>query len=52
VLNSSGKVVGMVSSTAALLADSEEGKEPAAEDVQMVFRDCVSVETMRLLIAD
>lgn len=52
VLNSSGKVVGMVSSTAALLADSEEGKEPAAEDVQMVFRDCVSVETMRLLVAD
>ena len=52
VLNASGRVVGMVSSTAALLADTEEGKEPAAEDVQMVFRDCVSVETMRRLIAD
>jgi len=52
VLNSTGKVVGMVSSTAALLADAEDGKEPAAEDVQMVFRDCVSVETMRRLIAD
>jgi S1-C subfamily serine protease len=52
VLNAAGRVVGMVSSTAALLADTEEGKEPAAEDVQMVFRDCVSVETMRRLVAD
>lgn len=51
VLNAAGRVVGMVSSTAALLADTEEGKEPAAEDVQMVFRDCVSVETMRRLIS-
>lgn len=52
VLDASGRVVGMVSSTAALLADTEEGKEPAAEDVQMVFRDCVSVETMRRLMAE
>ena len=52
VLNKAGEVVGMVSSTAALLADTEEGKEPEASDVQMVFRDCVSVETMRRLIAD
>lgn len=51
VLNSAGEVVGMVSSTAALLADTEEGKEPVASDMQMVFRDCVSVETMRGLIA-
>ena len=51
VLDAAGRVVGMVSSTAALLADTEEGKEPAAEDVQMVFRDCVSVETMRRLIS-
>lgn len=47
VLNDRGEVIGMVSSTAALLADAEEGKEPAAEDVQMVFKDCVSLETMR-----
>jgi serine protease Do len=52
VLNASGKVVGMVSSTAALLADTKDGEEPAAEDVQMVFRDCVSVATMRRLIAE
>lgn len=51
VLNGAGEVVGMVSSTAALLADTEEGKEPAASDVQMVFRDCVSVDTMRRLIS-
>jgi hypothetical protein len=50
VLNAAGKVVGTVSTTAALLADTEEGKEPAAEDVQMVFRDCVSIETMRRLL--
>lgn len=50
VLNSAGEVVGMVSSTAALLADTEDGKEPVASDVQMVFRDCVSVETIRGLI--
>ncbi len=52
VLNAAGEVVGMVSSTAALLADTEQDKEPKAEDVQMVFRDCVSVETMRRLISD
>jgi len=52
VLNGAGKVVGMVSSTATLLADTDEGKQPEAGDVQMVFRDCVSVDTMRRLIAD
>lgn len=50
VLNANGEVVGMVSSTAALLADTGDGEEPAAEDVQMVFRDCVSLETIRTLI--
>jgi S1-C subfamily serine protease len=50
VLSAAGKVVGMVSTTAALLADTEEGEEPAAEDVQMVFRDCVSIETIRRLL--
>ncbi len=50
VLNEQGEVVGMVSSTAVLLADPEEGKDPAAEDVQMVFKDCVSLETMRGLL--
>jgi hypothetical protein len=50
VLNAAGEVVAMVSSTAALLADAEEGKEPEASDVQMVFRDCVSVETMRAMV--
>jgi hypothetical protein len=34
------------------LADTEEGEEPAAEDVQMVFRDCVSADTIRRLIAE
>jgi len=52
VINAAGEVVGMVSSTAALLADAEDGEEPGASDVQMVFRDCVSIETMRRLIAD
>ena len=52
VLNAAGEVVGMVSSTAALLADTEQDKEPKAEDVQMVFRDCVSADTIRRLIAD
>ena len=50
VLNAAGEVVGMVSSTAALLADTEKDKEPKAEDVQMVFRDCVSVQTLRGLL--
>jgi serine protease Do len=50
VLNGRGEVIGMVSSTAVLLADPEEGKDPAAEDVQMVFKDCVSLETMRGLL--
>lgn len=52
VLNEAGEVVGMVSSTATLLADAGEGEQPQAADVQMVFRDCVSVNTMRCLIAD
>lgn len=50
VLNAAGEVAGMVSSTAALLADPEEGKQHEVSDVQMVFRDCVSVETMRRLL--
>ena len=50
VLNERGEVIGMVSSTAVLLADPEEGKDAAAEDVQMVFKDCVSLETMRGLL--
>lgn len=50
VLNAAGEVVGMVSSTAALLADTEKDKEPKAEDVQMVFRDCVSVQTLSGLL--
>jgi S1-C subfamily serine protease len=50
VLNEVGEVVGMVSSTAALLADAAEGAEPRATDVQMVFRDCASVETIRGLM--
>lgn len=52
VLNTAGEVVGMVSSTAALLADTEQDKEPKAEDVQMVFRDCVSADTIHRLIAE
>lgn len=47
VLNRRGEVVGMVSSTATLLADPEEGKESSPEDVQMVFRDCAGVETLQ-----
>jgi serine protease Do len=50
VLNEVGEVVGMVSSTAALLADAAEGTEPGAADVQMVFRDCASAETIRGLM--
>lgn len=52
VLNAAGEVAAMVSSTAALLADPEDGKEHEVSDVQMVFRDCVSVETMRKLLGD
>ncbi|MGA1539759.1 MAG: hypothetical protein ACO39C_04990, partial [Chthoniobacterales bacterium] len=50
VLNDRGEVIGMVSSTAVLLADAEEGQAATAEDVQMVFKDCVSLETMRGLL--
>ena len=50
VLDESGLVVGMVSSTAAVLADPAEGREAGAEDVQMVFKDCVSTETLRGLL--
>ena len=50
VLNAAGEVAAMVSSTSALLADPEEGKDHAVSDVQMVFRDCVSVATMRRLL--
>lgn len=52
VLDADGEVVGMVSSTATLLADPEEGQDSRPEDVQMVFKDCVSVETMRGLLED
>lgn len=52
VLNGAGQVVAMVSSTAALLADPTEKERPKIEDVQMVFKDCVSVDTMRRLVAD
>jgi len=52
LLNDAGRVVGMVSSTQVLLAGGEEGREPSAEDVQMVFRDGVSVETLRGLFED
>ncbi|MEX1110819.1 MAG: serine protease [Chthoniobacterales bacterium] len=50
VLDEDGRVIGMVSSTAAVLADPEEGREAGAEDVQMVFKDCVSWETLRGLL--
>jgi len=50
VLNDGGEVVGMVSSTATLLADPEDGQEARAEDVQMVFKDCVAVQTIRALM--
>jgi len=50
VLDNDGRVVGMVSSTAALLADPAEGRDAGAEDVQMVFKDCVSSETLRGLL--
>lgn len=52
VLNEKGEVVGMVSSTATLLADPEEGKEARPEDVQMVFRDCVSSATIRAMFEE
>jgi serine protease Do len=52
VLDANGDVVGMVSSTAVLLADSGEEMEPAPEDVQMIFRDCVSLETIRGLLEE
>lgn len=52
VLNSRGEVVGMVSSTATLLADPVEGREPEAADVQMVFRDCVSIDSIKGLLAE
>lgn len=51
VLNAAGEVVGMVSSTAALLADPENDEKPQAGDVQMVFKDCVSTDTIRRLLA-
>lgn len=50
VLDAAGEVVAMVSSTAALLADPGEDEKPQAGDVQMVFKDCVSTETIRRLL--
>lgn len=50
VLNGAGEVVAMVSSTAALLADPDEDAPAKAEDVQMIFKDCVSTDTMRRLL--
>lgn len=52
VLNAGGQVVGIVSSTATLLADPERGEASQPEDVQMVFKDCVSLDTIRGLWED
>lgn len=52
VVNADGKVIAMVSSTATLLADTGEGDSPRPQDVQMVFRDCVSLDTIRGMLED
>jgi len=52
VLNDAGEVIAMVSSTAAVLADGDNNEQAKAEDVQMVFKDCVSAATIGKLLAD
>ena len=48
VLNDAGEVVGMVSRTSTVsTADDAASGQPAAGNVQMVFKDCVSLATMR-----
>lgn len=50
VFNPKGEVVGMVSSTSPALTDEGKGKATHGENVQMVFKDCVSLDTLRGMI--
>lgn len=50
VLNSAGQVVGMVSSTLTAQTNDVAKDKPNGPSVQMVFKDCVSLETLRGLV--
>jgi S1-C subfamily serine protease len=52
VLDETGRVVGMVAMTAAVIAadTEEEQKNPPALGLQMVFKDCVPLMALQGLI--
>lgn len=50
VFNGKGQVVGMVSSTSPALAEEAKGKTARADTIQMVFKDCTSLTTLRGLL--
>jgi S1-C subfamily serine protease len=49
VLNSKGEVIGMVASTLTAYAENSECKARPEPDVQMVFKDCVPLTSLRAM---
>ena len=49
VLNNKGEVIGMVASTLTAYADNPDCKEHPDRDVQMVFKDCVPLTSLRAM---
>ena len=49
VLNSDGEVVGMVASTLTAYAENSDCKAHPERDVQMVFKDCVPLTSLRAI---
>jgi serine protease Do len=52
VVNARGEVVGMVSSTQTAYSEASECKDHPEPDVQMVFKDCVPLKSLRGVIGD
>lgn len=52
VVNARGEVVGMVSSTSTAYSEASGCKEHPNPDVQMIFKDCVPLKSLRNVIAD
>lgn len=52
VFNTAGEVVGMVSRTASSRQVGRRGRSAAPAAEQMVFKDCVSLDTLRKLLAE
>ena len=49
VLNNKGEVVGMVASTLTAYAENSDCKDQPDRDVQMVFKDCVPLTSLRTM---